>query len=645
MIVHKTIILTIIACIINGCSNKNNNYECNKLSKSLLSKKYPNELAQEGIIALKKIDLKRASKIFNQALQFRNKNSSLHFFNALTYHFISNKYDPGMIAYARLGYLLSSQYNRNNWWAHLFSGILEFENGNFQLAQKYFSTALLIDDSNLIALLGLSVSSYYLSDFDIAEISISKAIQLSNNSPEVHKKAAIIYAAAHKKSLAFRSFNIYKKQERVTGEINLINNKIHAWLKTNNKIPPNKAVLSKQAQPRKQKKIGSKKENTKANVSSQQDGEKNNNFNINDGISNNADKDFKAFNLPDISEELSQDNSSNSASKDKPTQKISLYDNNQISVEAMFIMSENISAVNKGINILENLHLSLSYKRKQSKVKFPRISELNDISNNFSFSPSFAEIPHSRVVESNISIPEISYMLNIFNDSTLRHRIISNPSVIIANNKTARLFSGGGILLGISGVNASTTKSLELGIALKITPKFIDDSTISAEIIIEKDFPSQSALSAGSFKEQLSRNRNVVSSNIIMGLDQTLILGSVDEKNIIEIKEKTSFLGRLPILGNLFGKTSSTNNTKSMLVLITLRNARKTTKETHNQYKRSPQLLSLLENWGIGTNNLSVYKFGYNMAQIQLADLQFQDWKNPTFLDSVINVANLNLGG
>ena len=69
MIVHKTIILTIIACIINGCSNKNNNYECNKLSKSLLSKKYPNELAQEGIIALKKIDLKRASKIFNQALQ------------------------------------------------------------------------------------------------------------------------------------------------------------------------------------------------------------------------------------------------------------------------------------------------------------------------------------------------------------------------------------------------------------------------------------------------------------------------------------------------------------------------------------------------------------------------------------------------
>ncbi len=157
--------------------------------------------------------------------------------------------------------------------------------------------------------------------------------------------------------------------------------------------------------------------------------------------------------------------------------------------------------------------------------------------------------------------------------------IVSTPSVTTLDNQEATIkvvsevpFLTGSYANTSASTNTGTTGVVnpfqtitrqDVGTILKITPQITDDSTILLKIDQEVSSIAQGTSGA----VDLITNKRQVSTRVLAGDGQVIVLGGLIEDNLLEGEQNVPFLSKIPLLGQLF-RVRNTKKTKTNLLIF-----------------------------------------------------------------------------
>lgn len=170
------------------------------------------------------------------------------------------------------------------------------------------------------------------------------------------------------------------------------------------------------------------------------------------------------------------------------------------------------------------------------------------------FAFSFLKLPWGLVLDLEISASEA--------DS--KSKVISSPRVVTANQQKATIDSGVEIPYQQSSSSGATNVSFKKAtLTLEVTPSITPDDKISMELDIHKD-------SVGDiFNGVPSINTRKVNTQVMVDNGETAVLGGVYEESKTDKLDKVPFMGDIPVLGNLFKRTTKDSSKSELLIFIT----------------------------------------------------------------------------
>jgi pilus assembly protein CpaC len=153
-------------------------------------------------------------------------------------------------------------------------------------------------------------------------------------------------------------------------------------------------------------------------------------------------------------------------------------------------------------------------------------------------------------------------------------RILAEPNLVTLSGKEATFLSGGEFPIpvvqgaGMAGVATVTIEFKEFGIKLKFLPTVLDSGIINLEIspeISSLDFTSGVTLSGFTIPALRTRRAQVT---VELGDGETIAIGGLISKELVETIARTPLLGQIPILGALFRSTKYQQSESEMLMLV-----------------------------------------------------------------------------
>ena len=160
-----------------------------------------------------------------------------------------------------------------------------------------------------------------------------------------------------------------------------------------------------------------------------------------------------------------------------------------------------------------------------------------------------------------------------------RSRIISAPSVIATDNIPASITVGtsiptlssqalaGGTQQDGSSLFTNTVTNVQTGVTLWITPRVNASGIVTLMINQEVSVP----LPASGAIASPSIDRRNVSTQITMADGDTVAIGGIMSETDLYSRSRVPLIGKVPILGSLFGSTSSSKQKTELIILITPR--------------------------------------------------------------------------
>ena len=148
---------------------------------------------------------------------------------------------------------------------------------------------------------------------------------------------------------------------------------------------------------------------------------------------------------------------------------------------------------------------------------------------------------------------------------------ISAPTLVTTNNVTARVERTASQFIDVSVGDSASLEEVDVGLSLTITPSVIPKAKPDEEVLIRMVINARNtSVSAGTFASSTaSTSGQEIQTEIIIPSGRTFILGGLadDTRTISEVG--IPFLRSLPIIGNLFGTKSSTDQFVETLFFVT----------------------------------------------------------------------------
>ena len=171
-----------------------------------------------------------------------------------------------------------------------------------------------------------------------------------------------------------------------------------------------------------------------------------------------------------------------------------------------------------------------------------------------------------------MTVPTITYSLNIANARGGKSTIDARPTLLIYNGETSKLFSGGDLTFATDGQLSSQSFTKEAGLSLEVKPKFSADGTVTltVQMVLETFLDSSEA---GNFKQSVQTEKSTTSVVADLKYGQTILVSNAQSASNENASSKTPLLGSLPLIRNLFdSRTKSFSNTNVMVVMTLRRN-------------------------------------------------------------------------
>ncbi|MGH8253043.1 MAG: type II secretion system secretin GspD [Steroidobacteraceae bacterium] len=172
-----------------------------------------------------------------------------------------------------------------------------------------------------------------------------------------------------------------------------------------------------------------------------------------------------------------------------------------------------------------------------------------------------------------------------------RTNIISKPSITMSDNQESKLEVAQevpfitGQYTSTAGASSAfqTVQRQQVGTILTVTPQINEGDAVILDVEVESS--SLAASSAGAV--DLITNKRTIKTSVLIPDGGTLVIGGLMQDKAINSEQRVPWLGRIPILGELF-RTRDTSKTKTNLMVFLqphiLRDNRQAALETNSKY-------------------------------------------------------------
>lgn len=510
--------------------------------------------ALKGLELIGKAKLNDASELFNKALQLDPSNSYLQFFNAFDYHMMARAGDTQKFSLAQQGYTLAIKFDRSNWVAHYYLGTLYFEQRNFHAAQSEFAEVLLSLEDDQEVLFRMVAASYYAQDPVTAAACLDRLRALNPQDAQVLRLSAIISASIGHSADAQNWLAKYQATNPEANELAITQDRIKHWTTIYRNAPAKVPIANGQNTPAQTDALSSNAKQISSGLMPVQFG-----FQVQE----------PGQPLPGQQNQTQNFNNSNNPT----TLPVTTSDGRMVLVDVVLMYTEDTLSTSKGVNLLNTLQVQFGPAAWDTSVKNTSGSNLSTASGVDTLTQT-ATGASSTALTSQISVPALTYSLNIANANTNLNEVLARPTLAALNGMKSEFFSGETLDAAVvsTGANSGGAVQLskEIGIRLTITPTFMPDGKIQMTVDAQRTFLKPPSSYVG-FSYKVEVSKVMVNANVSMGFGETLVLGGLSEKETSKARDGVPFLQDIPFLQYFFSKQTASNYQRSVLMLITPR--------------------------------------------------------------------------
>jgi len=516
-------------------------------------------LMRAGAEYLEKGELENAQTVFNTALKFDLRNAPLHFFNALTYQLKYEKGEAESYALAEAGYKTAVGLDTTLDVAHLQLGRLYMSSKKFTEAKKSFALAV---DAKIKApqeaLFGMAQASLYSGDAATATWATAELDKLEWKDARLYRLKAFQAAVAKKPELVKAMLAQYTAMEGNKDEARYVSGRLDQLLATRTSFRFGTDVMLAQA------KTDEVKPEVKEDAKEEAKDEKKADAGDPNGRKNwfrcdlrpgpVYDKDSvpmnKAFELPANEENITAPTLPAPCAGENPPVAI---------IEVTMIRTEESLRKSFGINLLDGLTLA---KTLSFSAMGDTANQATQSANNLTNAGALAADATGAVTGG-----FLSYNLNIANSIYTKNEVIARPTLSAIDRLPSIFFSGATYSIKVGGVNSATLVDKPVGVALSVTPTFLDDDKILLSIRASRSFIEESL----NDNVALLQTRNAVNASALVSYGQTFVLNGLVEREIDQSSNGVPFLQDIPILQYFFKKSVNLDYNRQILTLVTVR--------------------------------------------------------------------------
>jgi len=153
-------------------------------------------------------------------------------------------------------------------------------------------------------------------------------------------------------------------------------------------------------------------------------------------------------------------------------------------------------------------------------------------------------------------------------ESKNKANIISNPRITTVNNREASILVGKQIPLIVADEAGNAVIQLtKIGIGLRVTPHVNADGTITLDLHPEvSDLAAQATVQGG-----IIINTSEVDTRVLVNEGETVVIGGLIRINESVLKRGLPVLKDIPLLGHLFGSSSTVKSKRELIIFVTPR--------------------------------------------------------------------------
>ncbi|MBS4098743.1 MAG: hypothetical protein KGZ83_18120 [Sulfuricella sp.] len=476
-------------------------------------------MASEALQLIVEGNLDKASAKINAALKMRTDRSYYHLINGLVYHLQAHRGTNASFELAEQGYQLAVQFDPSNWLAQYFSGQLALDMGKFDKARQHLAEALLFRHDDPALLSAFAYAAYRSGYPDLAAGSIDVLEKQGKiRSQNELRNAALIMAAVGKNDRA-GAYLERLKELGGTQRADYVARRLDDW----------------------------------AGFYRQQEGL------------------LKTDGVPFGSIVQNPSNLSFNSHPDAAATPQALLpttapgtENRMVVVDVVMIATEETLTTARGLNLLNALQLQFGSSTAAAFSK--SISNVNT-------SGSLAD---TQSITRVLSIPAITYSLNIANSNVQRNEILARPTLVATSGRLSEFFYGielnAAVAPGGNSAAAPVSIQKDIGIKLAVTPVFIEGGQVSMLVAAQRSF-IKTPSADNNYQFKLETSKSQVTANVVMRFGETLIMGGLSEKEADITRDGVPLLQDIPGVQYLFSRATTTDVQKSVLILITPRPA------------------------------------------------------------------------
>jgi tetratricopeptide (TPR) repeat protein len=223
---------------------------------------------------------------------------------------------------------------------------------------------------------------------------------------------------------------------------------------------------------------------------------------------------------------------------------------NQVTVDVTLILADDKRSKSYGVNLLDGLTSVFSAGRNGS----------------FS-SANGAGFTGANTITRAISLPALTYNLNIFNRGSRYYEMLARPSLTAFQGQESNFFVGEQLAVQVSGNNSAALEKLDVGVALKINPSEIRADGATFRVEANRSFFSDQGI--GSFAQGVATFKQSVAATADVRFGETLILSGLTESVTDGNQSAVPGLGDVPGPDLLFSRQTQLKRERSVLILVT----------------------------------------------------------------------------
>ena len=557
------------ALLLSGCSSVNSELGFSSLLKDFRNKSQQAEptrtqvLLKAGAEYLQNGEIDKAQAVFNTGLKFDLNNAALHFFNAFAYQLKFEQGDIDAFPNAEAGYTSAIALDATLDVAYLQLGRLYMSNTKFIEAKKAFALAVDGKQKNpQEGLLGLTQASILSGDTKTAIWAVSKLDELEWKDPRLYRAKAFLAAITQQPKLASEMVEQYSQIEKNKKESRYLNSRVDQLLaaKTslkvggNNELTARSDILLAQA---KTDEVSEKGKEAPAEKKAEAPSEERKNwFRCDPRPAPIAEKDTTTLlsngHLPLTEENANAVTLPAPCPGEIPPSAI---------IEVTMIRTEEAIQKSFGINLLDGLSLGRSLTQANDGTITKTSQLFNTMASDVTNAP----------VGSAVSVTKgfLQYSLNIANALYTKNEVIARPTLAAVDRLPSVFFSGGNLSIAVKGSagGSSLLVDKQTGVALSITPTFVDDDHVMINVRASRSFREESP------DENIALNltRNTVNAAALIRFGQTFVLNGLIEREKDQTQNSVPVLGEIPVLQYFFKRQVTVDFNRQILTLITVR--------------------------------------------------------------------------